>query len=412
MLRALIIPNELPVPPNSGGRIDVWRRLELLHRLGAQTALLTWYDEPRDGLPSDAQRAQLAQVCATTLLTPIRRSPAELLRRLLRLGRLPSHAASRWVSLDRPAVLAWARAFRPGVVVLDGLYGVAVARWLARELGVPWVYRAHNVEHHYMQVQLAQSRRWKTRLGLLATVWGLERLERAAVADARQVLDISTDDAAFWRRQGCQQVQWLPTLVDPGFVGSLAQASQLPAQWDILYFGNLNTPNNVQAVRWLVQCVLPHLPAEGLRVAVAGSRPSPELKALLLQDKRVQLLADPADMADVAGRARVLVNPVQGGSGVNLKNVEMLFTQAWLVSTTAGVRGLPVDACACFAVHDTPEGFAGAVADALHSGPLPPATQVSRQASARPFTHDHAQALLLAALTDQMASPARPPGHT
>lgn len=391
-MKILVVPMEVPLPADSGGRIDVWRRLRLLHDDGHTLALLSWHNLARDGAVAPQALAELARVCPNCRLACIRRSAGESLRRLAHLAQLPWHVAARWVTLDRPATLAWARAFGPDVILLDGLYGVAAVRWLAGALGVPWVYRAHNVEHVYMRQQRARAVGWRARLGLSANLVGLRRLEAATVREAAAVFDISADDAAFWRAQGQARVHWLPTVVDAEFAGAMAAAAASPPAWDLAYFGNLNTPNNVEAVAWLVTQVLPRLPQPGLRVALAGSRPNETVRRLAATDTRITLLVDPPSVPAVAGASRVLVNPLQAGSGVNLKSVEMLFGDAALVSTPAGVRGLPSDAAACFAVHADAAGFAAAVASALQA---PPAVADARRIAARaPYAPAAAAALL------------------
>lgn len=399
-VRVLVVPNEMPVPANSGGRIDVWRRLLLLRELNIPAGLLTWYDRQRSGEPSAAQLQLLESTCDSVHLSSIGRSPRDLVRRLGQFGRLPSHAAARWVSLDRDRVLAWAKEFGPSVILLDGLYGVAVVRWLAAALGVPWIYRAHNIEHRYMRMQMTQATRWSTRCGLFANQLGLEFLERRTVREADVVLDISPDDAAFWCKEGCERVTWLPTLVDSQFASALAAAAGQKAAWDALYFGNLHTPNNVEAVRWLVTRVLPLVPASELRIAVAGSNPSPELEALVRRDARIHLLPNPDEMASLVGSARVLLNPVQGGSGVNLKSVEMLFSNAWLLSTPTGVHGLPAEAAACFVQEAEPQGFADALRRLFESGVGPNSDQLAARKAARAmFSGAGSARILRAALT-------------
>jgi hypothetical protein len=380
----LVVPIEAPVPTNSGGRVDVARRLGALRDAGHDTAVLTWHNVARDGAWTAALQAQLGSLCSTQHVSLIRRSALESLRRLAHLWHLPSHAASRWVTLDKPAALAWARRFAPDVVMLDGLYGVAVVRWLARQLGVPWVYRSHNIEHLYMRYQRRAAAGAGARLRLSANLLGLQRVEERLVRDAACVYDISVADAAFWRERCGRQVHWLPTIVDAGFEAAMLAAAAQPAVWDVVYFGNLNTPNNVEAVRWLITQIVPKLPGPQLRVALAGSRPSDEVRRLAATDPRVTLLADLPSIPSIAGAARVLVNPVQGGSGVNLKSVEMLFSAAHLVSTPAGVQGLPAEAVACFAVHAEATAFAQAVARALE-GKAPIDVTVRARARA-PFT--------------------------
>lgn len=395
-MKILVVPMEVPWPANGGGRIDVWRRLCYLHEDGHRLALLSWHHLGRDGPLAEDTKEKLAAVFDSVQLSWIRRTPAENLWRLAQLWRLPSHAASRWITLDRPAVLSWAREFAPDVLLLDGLYGVAAVRWLSASLGVPWVYRAHNVEHVYMRQQQSRAQGWSSRLGLAANRLGLRRLEENTVREAAQVFDISILDAAQWGALGHSHVQWLPTVVDAEFAGALALASAREPVWDIGYFGNLHTPNNVEAVQWLVQQVLPRVAAPGLRVMVAGSAPCAAVRECIAADARITLLADPPSMPGLIGAARVLVNPLQTGSGVNLKSVEMLFTRARLVSTPAGVQGLPPQAEACFDVHSDVAGFAQALTRALQAGP--PSDDAQRLVARAPFAPVEAAHLLRTSL--------------
>lgn len=359
-MRILCIANDVPLPANSGGRVDVWRRLSALKRAGHEVALLCWLDAGRVAPPTPALLAELGAVCTAVQIVPITRSLPEIGRRLLHLWHWPSHVASRWVTSRRAELLPWARGFAPELVLLDGLYGGAVAWQLAQAFNVPMVYRSHNIEHRYMADLCAREQRRVRRLGLAANCVGLERFERLTFARASRVMDISLDDAAFWRAQGFEHVVHVPTLVDADFAARLASASRSKVH-DVTYFGNLNTPNNVEALTWLVRDVLPLLRRSDLRVCVAGSRPTDAVRALLAVDPRIVLIEDPVDMAAVIGSARVLVNPMRAGSGVNLKSVEMLFTDAALVSTTVGVKGLPSVARDSFAVADTAEAFAAAI---------------------------------------------------
>lgn len=363
-MRILCIANDVPLPANSGGRVDVWRRLSALKRAGHEVALVCWLDVGRVAPPTPALLAELGAVCTTVKLVPITRSLPEIGRRLMHLWHWPSHVASRWVTSRRAALLPWARGFAPELVLLDGLYGGAVAWQLAQALKVPMIYRSHNIEHRYMADLRAREQRRVRRLGLAANCVGLERFERLTFARASSVMDISLDDAVFWRDQGFEHVVHVPTLVDADFAARLVGGSSIKLH-DVAYFGNLNTPNNVEALVWLVHEVLPRLRRSDLRICVAGSRPTDAVRALLAVDPRITLIEDPADMAAVIGGARVLVNPMRAGSGVNLKSVEMLFTDAALVSTTVGVKGLPEVARECFVVTDSAEEFAAAIDNGL-----------------------------------------------
>lgn len=396
--RILVIANDTPLPANSGGRVDVWRRLQALRLGGARLAFQGWIDAGRGTHPDPAMLDQLHTVCDDVTLTPITRSPVEIMRRLLRLAWMPSHVASRWVTVDHAQMLANARRFAPDAILLDGLYGGACAMWLSRKLGVPLAYRSHNIEHVYMQHQMARAASAKQRLGLLANVIGLQRFERRVVQAAGVVFDISQDDQAWWQQQGCDHIEWLPTVVDETYAQALGEPAE--PRFDAVYFGNLRTPNNVEAARWLIEAVLPLVKRPSLRVLLAGSDPCDEVKALVQRDPRIELIANPPDMAQLVRQGRVLLNPVRAGSGVNLKSVEMLFTRAALVSTRVGVQGIPPVAQACFVQADEAPAFAQAIEAALDQPPS--SDDLARRQAARHLFSAQAMTDTVFAQLDQL----------
>ncbi|CAG2140128.1 hypothetical protein LMG31506_02170 [Cupriavidus yeoncheonensis] len=355
--RLLVIANDIPWPANSGGRVDVWRRLNALHNQGIEVSLLCWYDVGRNLACHDEAHRQLAATCKQLRVIPIRRTFGEILARLVRIFRLPSHAASRWVTTPAAEILAWAADIAPTAVLLDGLYGAEVAKLIAKTLDVPLLYRSHNVEHAYMRAQFDRATTLAKRLGLLANLVGLKRYERSLLLECKRIFDISVDDLRYWKASGIENMDWLPPLVDDEF----CERMRTPVEGksiDLLYFGNLHTPNNVNSVKWLIEKVLPRINQRTIKMVIAGSNPCSEVIAAIKADRRIHLVANPSDMTRLISAATVIVNPMLAGSGVNLKSVEMLFSNASLVSTSVGVSGLPPDVKACFQVSDDPVGFA------------------------------------------------------
>lgn len=340
--------------------------------------LVCWQDEGRDTSAQQAQaRAELSRLCEDVAIYTIRRGFLSTLRRFAAMGSRPSHAAARWISADRESLLSAAHAFRPDAVLADGLFAGSVAAWLAHRLERPMVYRAHNVEYQYMAEQFGLARDLRTRIGIGLNRLGLRRFETAIWRTSDAVLDISMDDLAHWRTLGMRHGTWLPAIAEESEFEELKP--NVAPEWDALYFGNLHTPNNVAALDWLIDEVRPRLPAT-FRVAVAGSRPTSEVRRRL-SAAGIDLIADPPRMADVVAKARVLMNPARAGSGVNLKSVDMLFTEAGLVSTPVGVMGLPEAVRSCFMVAADPAGFAACIQAALEG----PFERQQREAARRLF---------------------------
>jgi glycosyltransferase involved in cell wall biosynthesis len=264
------------------------------------------------------------------------------------------------------SLLSAVKTFAPQAIWLDGLWAGAFARNVAIRLRLPYFYRSHNIEHRYMarQASLASAPVYRLRLAL--TLLGLEAFEQRVVMGAAHVFDISVDDLAFWQSRGLPSGQWLAPIVRVQVPPPSAE-DESSQRYDVVFVGNLHTPNNIEGLRWLFQEVWPLVVAQrpAARALVAGSAPSDELRTLVAQTQGLELLADPADVWPLYRSARVLVNPARSGSGVNIKSVEMLQLDCPIVSTPTGVGGLPPSIQSQFMVADTPSAFASAVVSAL-----------------------------------------------
>jgi len=116
-----------------------------------------------------------------------------------------------------------------------------------------------------------------------------------------------------------------------------------PATREVLFVAGFAHPPNEDAACWFVTEILPRLRAAvpNVRLTIAGSRPTPRVRALA--GEAVAVMADLPDEA-LAARyrtARVAVVPLRFGAGVKLKVVEALKEGVPLVTTPVGAQGLP-----------------------------------------------------------------------
>lgn len=127
-----------------------------------------------------------------------------------------------------------------------------------------------------------------------------------------------------------------------------------PTQFDLLMVGSGNEMN-VQGLLWFWLEVLPLLLAEQptLRVAVVGGvcAATPDMPGL------VKLGVVP-DLAPVYGCTSLVLNPVRGGTGLNIKSVEALGFGMPLLATVSGARGLEAARGQAMAEADSPADFA------------------------------------------------------
>lgn len=137
-----------------------------------------------------------------------------------------------------------------------------------------------------------------------------------------------------------------------------------PAQFDLLMVGSGNEMN-VQGLLWFGREVLPLLMAAqpSLRVAVAGGvcAATPDMPGLLK-------LGVVPDLATVYGCTRLVLNPVRGGTGLNIKSVEALGFGMPLLATASGARGLEEAQGRAMVVADSTAEFAQAALALLANG--------------------------------------------
>lgn len=353
--RLIVLCAEAPFPPHHGGRVDVSSRLIGLRRLGWELLVMYWCASPED---------HVATVDALDRLG-IERFRVFRQRRLRDL--LQFRYPSRSLSFALPAAvhdeaLAIARRFEPNALLHEGWETYLPAAALANALGIPRYYRSQNVEHLYWKGQLRLAP-WRKKLPFLLAVPRLYAVESAARKTATLVLDISPEDNAWWtsRTGEVNSVVLLPTWAE-----SPPPRVKSPS-FDLLYGGNLYAPNSVDGLRWFADSVLPVIRqriSRPLRIALVGSRPSPEVRAIC-SDIGAECVADVPDLREFYTNARVLLNPVRHSSGVNMKMFGMLAAEVPIVSTSAGARGLPLELRDRIDVADDAATFASAVVAGL-----------------------------------------------
>lgn len=335
-MRIAVLAPDAPFPANRGGRVDVWRRICGMTELGHQVDCVFCSSGAQASVDS-AQRS-MAEARVSSYSYPHVVKPGDLAAITRRHGWLPPSVLRRTPSTaSADAIHARLRDAGCDLLVLEGPWLGALAMELARRLQVPLVYRSHNIEHQYMRQQARLAKDVGSRIRGLLTTIGLERWERRLIHAAQRVWDISADDRDYWHRSGWGHVDWLPPLADP-----TPFAADGVHGVDLLYVGNLWTPNNVAGVRRLIEEIFPAVlerrPQSTL--TVVGSSPRPDLRRLIERDARLRLVSDVPDVRPYMAAASVLLNPVQFGSGVQLKSVDMLMTDRPIVTTSQGVRGL------------------------------------------------------------------------
>jgi glycosyltransferase involved in cell wall biosynthesis len=223
------------------------------------------------------------------------------------------------------------------------LWHVEFAPYLHAVRNVPDVRTclvAHNVEsllwRRYTQTEAHPLKRWFCR-----TQWKkYERFERRAFAAATRVVAVSEEDAALVRgRFGVETVDVVDNGLDAAY---FAEVKACPEPGRVLFLGSLEWRPNLDAVRLLLDRILPALRVAepGVRLSLVGRRPPDWLVQRTRSVLGVELHADVPDVRPHLARAAVLAVPLRIGGGSRLKILEALGCGVPVVSTRVGAEGL------------------------------------------------------------------------
>lgn len=360
-MRLTIIALEVPFPPIHGGRVDIWRRLQVLSDLGISIQLICW---SKGKLSTDIENSLTGVVDSLYLLQLNGTSFFSLIKKILFLPFFPLEISSRIVYGRALQNLKSAvKSFNPDVIMIDHLHGCMAGRQLAKYLGTPLILRSHNIEHIYCKNLHASARGIRKILRLLS-LNGLERVEKATLGECTAFYDISVDDLDYWKSEGFNHGRFLPPLINPSDMKRIKERViskdiDTSERFDVVFLGNLNTENNVAGLVWFLTEVSPRLAvrAKGIKILISGSNPVKKIIDLCKSLNYVTLKANPVSALDIYTSGRVLINPMAVGGGVSIKAIDMLSAGRPIVTLPKGVCGLPEPAKSLFHIAEDADSF-------------------------------------------------------
>ncbi len=129
----------------------------------------------------------------------------------------------------------------------------------------------------------------------------------------------------------------------------------------VLFIGTLSYYPNIDGVQYFVQDILPLIWEQDPKVQfwIAGAEP-PQMLLDLALEARIKVIANPADMTQVARQCCITVVPLRIGSGTRIKILHGMALGLPIVTTSLGCEGIGVTDGKELWVRDRPEAFAAA----------------------------------------------------
>lgn len=360
-VKILFLTPRVPYPLDAGTSL---RNFRLLQSAAGEheVHLLSYLDRP---LRADHLEA-LEAVCRRVELRPA--PPHAALRRLARTvsSPWPDMAFRRWSRGFAETLTDVHRQERYDLVQAEG---IEMARYLPLCRDARRVFSEHNVEHLLQQrayrVDRARPSRWPHAAYSLIQACKLARFEAAACRLADVTLTVSDDDAAALRTlEPAGRYRVVPNAIDPD---RFPRRAGWPGEPALLFAGTLDYRPNADAVRWLLDAVMPRVweTVPRARVFVVGRGPAPDLVARGQRDPRVAITGSVESLGPYWARASVYVLPMRGGGGTRFKVLEAMAAGLPIVSTPLGMEGIAAEDGTHYLSGTTPEALATAVARLL-----------------------------------------------
>ncbi|WP_417912420.1 glycosyltransferase [Candidatus Electronema sp. TJ] len=317
MMKSVVLTPYCPLPADHGGKVEMWKHLDLLRTMGGCT-IASAVSRPAGMGWTNTARQQIEERGFSVRL----REDLYPARNWRQLAGMAYGAICKGLGLER--AFGHANPYHRHAFPPDFLLECSRDADLAVINYSYWAWLPTRCPKVIALLDL-----WSNRM------WGGCRRETEELAAADLVVVISKDEEAELRRRGLTKVLWSPPL---------AQPSAFPLTEQIGLIGSANRFNQ-EGLRWLSQAAPPALP-----VSIYGGL------AQFAHWPEARKTARYADSCQPYQDCGIILLPTASGTGVQIKVVEALAAGRAIVARKGAMRGLPPGAGAWLEV-DSPQAM-------------------------------------------------------
>lgn len=357
-MKILMITPYAPYPPNSGGRIRMWEQIKYLGQRHELTVVF-FVNSSKE----HKQRVLLNDFCQQAIAVPHPQKPPANTE-LQDLLRMPNIVQWYNVAEMRQRLAALNAETRFNLAIIEHIF-MAQYQPLCPTYSI---LQEHNIESNIFK-QLAgingadaigSQLGFAKKQTFLKAVWMLMgRYENETWPNFPLRITVSDKDKQEMDRR-CQVGK--SVVIENGVdTKTITPVSNENAR-KILFMGTMNYEPNVDAILYFHHQILPKIWETNplISLVIAGRDPTPTVQALAV-DPRIEVIANPNDMSEVAQTCCMTVVPLRSGSGTRIKILHAMALGLPVVSTSIGCEGLAVTDGANILIRDEPEAFAEAV---------------------------------------------------
>lgn len=307
-----IISFNVPYPPNYGGVIEVYHKIEALAKQGVKIYLHNFeYDRP--------PAPQLEALCEQVYYYPRTKNWKEQLSLKPFIVRTRNH----------PQLLKnLSEVCAP--ILFEGIHSCYFLDHPQLKAYSKLV-RTHNIEHYYYFNLYKNEKNLSKRYYYLLEALRLWRFEQK-LKKASQIFAISNSETQYFANRYGQ------TTYLPAFHPFEKQETEPGLGRYLLFHGNLSVNENQQALRYLIKKVFSQITVS---FTIAGKNPPDWLRRQVQDIPHISLVEDPSldSMQKLIREAQICIIPTFQVSGIKLKLLSSLYAGRHVLTNSMMVQG-------------------------------------------------------------------------
>ena len=358
-MKLLWLTAEIPFPPNTGGRIVMFKRIEYLSK-NNEIHLFSIIDSDND----NKYKSELLRYCKNVFLYNRNK---HRLSNLLKLGYGPYVCVSRWQSTMKKDIDTLFGEIHPDFVIVDFPQMLGNLSDNVMNNG-NIVLNQHNTEFVTLRNISSIYRNPLMRLAGKAESYRLKRLERNYYKQnlIKLYTFVSIEDMKFFE----ENYNLCNTYLLPIGTEISVLDTQHDDEFNISFIGKMDYPANAEAAIWFARNVfvkikdqIPHL-----KYYIVGKNPLPMVRTLSDENPDIIVTGTVEDISEYFAKSDIVVIPLFHGGGVKVKLLEALGHGKLVITTSKGIEGTIFEDKKELLVAETSEQFAKIILD-IYSNP-------------------------------------------